>query len=198
MEHRFIEAGQVSAHTARWLESAFGIPISHARFMTPMDLNAMFRLQLEHFGFLPLWQLLDAALNDRREPLVVTLESGRVFTWHDGAVHTEFQTFDYWSRSGGGKDTDSYRGKLAGGYADWTRSTRQFLTTLGAHGVTRFFPPGGRAIRSRQLLCRHSQQKARSIVPKSLNTPAELARLHSVNGRPAGKFIPGVARLNDI
>lgn len=143
MEHRFIEEGQVSAHTARWLESAFAIKTSHARFMTLMDLNAMFRLQLEHFGFLPLWQILDAALNKLDGPLEVTLDSGQVFTWRDGAVHTVFQTFDHWSRLGGGKAMDSYRGKLAGGYADWTRVTRQFLTTLGAHNVPlKFSLPG--------------------------------------------------------
>ncbi len=71
MEDTFLEKGQVSAHTARWLESAFAIKINHARFMTLMDLNAMFRLQLEHFGFLPLWQLLDAALNDQEDELAV-------------------------------------------------------------------------------------------------------------------------------
>ena len=91
MEDTFLETGQVSAHTARWLESAFAIKINHARFMTLMDLNAMFRLQLEHFGFFPLWQLLDAALNDLVGELVVELEIGQVFTWRGGAVHADFQ-----------------------------------------------------------------------------------------------------------
>jgi len=135
MEHQFLEAGQVSAHTARWLESVFGIKINHARFMTLMDLNAMFRLQLEHFGFLGLWQLLDAALNELQEPLKVRLDSGQVYRWHEGIVRSTYETFDYWSVQGGGMDMDSYRGKLAGGYADWTRVQRQVLTTLNAHDV---------------------------------------------------------------
>ena len=143
MEDTFLETGQVSAHTARWLESAFAIKINHARFMTLMDLNAMFRLQLEHFGFFPLWQLLDAALNEQKEECVVEVESGQVFTWRGGAVHTDFQTFDHWSQSGGGMHVDSYRGKLAGAYADWTRVLRQYLTTLAAHRVPlEFFRPG--------------------------------------------------------
>jgi hypothetical protein len=142
MEHRFLEEGQVSPHTARWLENAFSIKINHARFMTLLDLNAMFRLQLEHFGFLPLWQLLDAALNARTEPVEVGLENGQVYNWRDGAVDTEYQSFDFWSNSGGGREMDSYRGKLAGGYADWTRVTRQFLTVLQAHRVPfRFYLP---------------------------------------------------------
>ena len=143
MEDTFLETGQVSAHTARWLESAFAIKINHARFMTLMDLNAMFRLQLEHFGFFPLWQLLDAALNDLVDELVVEVESGQVFTWRGGAVHADFQTFDHWSQSGSGIHVDSYRGKLAGAYADWTRVLRQYLTTLAAHRVPlEFFRPG--------------------------------------------------------
>jgi hypothetical protein len=63
MEYRFLEEGQVSAHSASWLETAFGISINHARMMTLTDLNAMLRMQLDHFGFLPLWELLDAALS---------------------------------------------------------------------------------------------------------------------------------------
>lgn len=143
MEDTFMQTGQVSAHTARWLESAFAIKINHARFMTLMDLNAMFRLQLEHFGFLPLWQLLDAALNEQKEECAVELENGQVFTWRGGIARTKFQTFDHWSQSGSGRSVDSYRGKLAGAYADWTRVIRQYLTTLAAHGVPlRFFLPG--------------------------------------------------------
>ncbi len=149
MEETFLQTGQVSAHTARWLESAFSIKINHARFMTIMDLNAMFRLQLEHFGFLPLWQLLDAALNEQNAECRVELENNQVFTWRAGAVHTDFQTFDYWSQHGSGKRIDSHRGKLAGGYADWTRLMRQYLTTLAAHRVRlEFFLPG----RPRQAL----------------------------------------------
>jgi hypothetical protein len=34
MEHRFMEEGQVSAHTASWMETAFDISITHGRFMT--------------------------------------------------------------------------------------------------------------------------------------------------------------------
>ena len=135
MEHRFMDQGQVSAHTASWLENALDIRTSHARFMTLMDLHAMFRMQLEHFGFLDLWTLLDAALNASGEEFDVTLENGPLFSWRSGSVHTTFQTFDHWSNRGGGKATESSRGKLAGGYAQWTRSLRQFSTTLAAHAV---------------------------------------------------------------
>jgi hypothetical protein len=135
MEYRFIEEGQVSAHSAAWLETAFGIRINHGRLMTLTDLNAMLRLQLEHFGFLPLWELLDAAMIGREEPLEVRTESGRRFEWKDGRVHATFETFDYWASAGAGAKVSAARQALAEAYGAWTRETRQYLTTLKAHGL---------------------------------------------------------------
>jgi hypothetical protein len=143
MEYRFLEEGQLSAHSAKWLEAAFGIAINHARFMTLTDLNAMLRLQLDHFGFLPMWELLDAALNDQADSLVVQTASGKVFEWRDHAVHTDFESFDYWANEGAGRDREGARQMLANGYGDWTREVRQYLTTLKAHGVSlEFHLPG--------------------------------------------------------
>jgi hypothetical protein len=103
--------------------------------MTLTDLNAMYRLQLEYFGFLPLWRLIDAALNDLDAPFETGLDDGQVFLWKDGNVHTAYQTFDHWSQFGGGRDLASSRENLAGGYARWTRTMRQFLAVLNAHEV---------------------------------------------------------------
>lgn len=135
MEHCFLERGQLSPQSAQWLESAFAIRLNHARFMTLTDLRAMFHLQLEHFGFLPLWQLIDAALEQSTTELLVQPDAGPLCCWRGGAVHIEYQTFDYWARLGDGKTMDPSRGKLAGAYAEWTRKLRQYLTTLRAHAV---------------------------------------------------------------
>lgn len=143
MEYRFLEEGQLSAHSAKWLESAFGVSINHARFMTLTDLNAMLQLQLENFGFLPMWQLLDAALSDHSGILRVQTSGGLVLEWRDQAVHTDFETFDYWANLGGGREKEAARQKLAEAYGDWTRELRQYLTTLKAHGVSvNFYLPG--------------------------------------------------------
>lgn len=133
MEHRFLSEGQVSPHTASWLESAFGIAISHARFMTLIDLNAMLRLQLENFGFLPLWELVDGALNDG--DLVVTSRSGVEFRLREGTVTAMFESFDQWARNGGGKDIDAARDRLAQAYAERTLEFRQYISTLEAHRI---------------------------------------------------------------
>lgn len=142
MEYRFLEEGQVSAHSAAWMESAFSISVNHARFMTLTDLNAMLRLQLEHFGFLPMWELLDAALGEQSGQTQVISALGHSYEWRDSAVWTCFETFDHWSGIGAGATVDAGRQGLAAAYGDWTRETRQFLTTLNAHGLdVRFTSP---------------------------------------------------------
>lgn len=135
MEYRFIEEGQLSAHSAAWLESAFGISLRHARMMTLTDLNAMLHMQLKHFGFLPLWELLDAGLSGSIRPVHVRTEGGQEFTWENGSVHTRFETFDVWAAHGKGARIVPERQALAAGYGDWTREVRQYLTTLRAHGL---------------------------------------------------------------
>ena len=135
MEHRFFETGQLSAHSAKGLESHFQISVSHARFMTITDLNALLKLQLEHYGFLPLWELLDAAMTPPAEPLRVNTASGLTFEWRDDAVHSYFESFDWWAKYGGGTDTPASDQQLQTAYADWTREFRRYLTMLTAHGV---------------------------------------------------------------
>ena len=143
MEYRFLEEGQMSAHSAAWLEKAFDIRINHARFMTLTDLNAMLRLQLEHYGFLGLWELLDGALHGADSAVTVTGGMGQRFELRDETIHAEFQSFDYWANLGAGARRSGTRQQLAAGYADWTREVRQYVTTLAAHGLpVRFHLPG--------------------------------------------------------
>src|SRR5210317_976745 len=135
MEHRFLEQGQLSAHAAKGLESHFQISVNHARFMTITDLNALLRLQLEHFGFLPLWELLDAAINSPVHALEVGTPGGLRFKWQDNTVHAFFESFDWWARYGGGAEKPAGDRQLQSAYADWTREYRRYLMMLTAHGV---------------------------------------------------------------
>jgi len=134
MEHRFLEQGQLSAHSAKGLESHFKISVNHARFMTITDLNAMLRLQLEHFGFLPLWELLDAAMNTPEGALEVSTPAGLRFKWQNGIVHSFFESFDWWASRGAGEQVPDRQ--LQSRYIDWTREYRRYQTMLSAHGVT--------------------------------------------------------------
>lgn len=134
-EYRLMEEGQLSAHAAKGVEAQFGLACAHARFMTLTDLQAMLRMQLEHFGFLPLWELLEAALEARETPLRVEGRQGQCFEWTGEAVRARFETFDYWARHGAGSDVTGDDGALGDAYGAWTRGYRQFLVTLRAHGV---------------------------------------------------------------
>lgn len=136
MEHRFLEQGQVSAHSAKALESQFQISVNHARFMTITDLNALLRMQLEHYGFLPLWELLDAAMTPPSGALVVSARNGLRFKWEAGTVHGFFETFDWWAQYGGGADMPASDQQLQEAYVNWTREYRRYLTMLTAHGVS--------------------------------------------------------------
>lgn len=134
MEHRFLAEGQVSPHTAGWLESAFGVGIGHARFMTLTDLNAMFRMQLEHHGYLPLWSLIDAAVSGNPDVEAQTTATGAHFQLRGERVQVIFQTFNHWARHAGseaGAEDDA----LPRAYAEWTRELRRYVSTLAAHHV---------------------------------------------------------------
>ena len=133
MEHRFMEEGQLSPLTARAIERAFGVTSTHVRFLTLTDLRAMLTLQLEHFGFDALANLLDAALEGEPETREVRGPGGQRYRWQDGSVWAEFQTLDHWAREGGGEAVDA--GELGAGYVEWTREYRRLLITLTAHGV---------------------------------------------------------------
>jgi hypothetical protein len=161
MEYRFLEEGQLSAHSAAWLQRAFDIRLTHARLMTLTDLSAMLRMQLDHFGFLPLWELLDAALAGQSGLLAVTTPSGQAWEWRDGAVHTRFESFDHWANEGRGSGLGTARMALAGGYGDWTREVRQYLSTLRAHRVpVHFHLPGADTVLEGTFFCERSGLEA--------------------------------------
>jgi len=136
MEQLFLERGEVGEPPGTQLGSLFGLRPAHVRFMTLTDLNALLRLQLELFGFLPLWELLDTAINRPRQALTVSTAGNTEFEWREGAVHSFFQTFDRWATDGAGRNSPANAQELQTGYADWTREYRRYTTMLEAHGVT--------------------------------------------------------------
>ena len=135
MEHQFLEHGQLSAHSAKGLESHFQVSVNHARFMTITDLNALLHMNLEHYGFLPLWELLDAAMTQPAGTLEISTPSGLRFKWRDGVVHSFFESFDWWASYGACSKLAATDQQLQSAYADWTREYRRYLTMLDAHGV---------------------------------------------------------------
>lgn len=62
MEAELIEKGMAAAATALAAQSAFELPLEHARYLSLHDLCAMTALQYEHAGLAPVWRLLETAL----------------------------------------------------------------------------------------------------------------------------------------
>lgn len=62
MEAELIEKGMAAAATALAAQSAFGLPLEHARYLSLHDLCAMTALQYEHAGLAPVWKLVECAL----------------------------------------------------------------------------------------------------------------------------------------
>lgn len=192
MEHFFFEKGQLSAHSAKAIEAQFGVSVNHARFMTMTDLNALLHLQLKHLGLLPLWQLLDAALNPSSESLEVHSENGLRFKWHNGAVHAFFESFDWWACHGEGRKLDADNQQLQGRYASRTLEYRRYLTTLEAHGVSvkQQLPGLEDAVLEDSFLMEES-----TVIPKSTAVPVTE---HSTNetGIIAVTVVSGPRQIN--
>ena len=62
MESELMEKGMAAAATALAAQSAFGLQLEHARYLSLHDLCAMTAMQYEHAGLAPVWRLLEAAL----------------------------------------------------------------------------------------------------------------------------------------
>jgi hypothetical protein len=192
MEERFLENGDIEADARTRLGSLFRVEPAHARFMTITDLNALLRLQLELFGFLPLWELLDAAVNPRQRGLSVSTDSGLEFACEDGVVHSYFETFDWWAAAGAGKNTPADEPELQNAYADWTREYRRYITTLSAHGVAVEQHPASRrdAELTEGFLLEHSARK-----PGEEDAPVTEHSLHDL-GTVAVTVVSGGRQMN--
>ena len=135
IDRLFAEQGQLSSAAVGSLQEHFQIAIKQARFMTLTQLGELLQRQLEHYGFLPLWELLDAAMSSNREMLEVRTALGLKFKWREGAVHGYFESFDWWANYGSGVNEVASGQQLQTAYAEWTREYRRYQSILGAHGI---------------------------------------------------------------
>jgi hypothetical protein len=204
MEHLFLDRGQLSAHSAKGLESHFQVSVNHARFMTMVDLNAMLRMQLDHYGFLPLWELLDTAINVPKHELQTHNLDGPNFKWKDGCVHGVFETFDWWANYGSGADKPADNSQLQNAYRNWTRQYRQYLTLLAAHNieVKQYLPGLEDAPISDSFLLEESTIKADKSAATITEHSADdlgIVALTVVQGTRQMNFYPLLASgLNDL
>lgn len=135
IDSQFTQHGQLSRATTGSLQEHFQVAIRHTRFMSVAHLGKLLRRQLEHYGFLPLWELLDAALNPPGDSLEVHTAQGARFKWQDGVVHGFFEPFDWWANHGAGVAAVASGQRLQAAYAEWVRGYRRYQSVLASHGV---------------------------------------------------------------
>ncbi|MCF6263714.1 MAG: hypothetical protein L3J24_09045 [Xanthomonadales bacterium] len=126
LEHLLLEKGQLSAHSAQWLQEELGQKIVHARFMTLNDLLAMLYMQLETAGLAPLWQWLEKMLHKPNFSADICLENGPKIEYRNGAVNIHFLSFDQWAAALSEPEEN---------YLAWLNLYRQSALLLEAHGL---------------------------------------------------------------
>lgn len=153
IDQPWAEDGQLSRATINSLETHFQVAIRHARFMSVSHLGELLQMQLEQYGFLPLWELLDAAMNPPPEPLEVRTAQGARFEWRNGVVHGFFESFDWWASHGAGVTKTGQQLQTA--YAAWVRGYRRYQSVLASHDIelVQHLPgPGGATLDGSFLL----------------------------------------------
>jgi len=143
LEHLLMDRGQLSAHTAQWLQEELGQKIVHARFMNMNDLLAMLYMQLESIGLEPLWEWLEKMLEQADFSASIQLVNGPEIEYsylknhqienQQAEVLVHFRTYDQWVKQQDGLVGHNESCKQ---YLQFINLCRQASLLLGAHGLT--------------------------------------------------------------
>jgi len=135
LEQVLLDAGMAGAATALCAQSAFGVAIEHARYLTVHDLAAMMAMQYDHAGLASAWPLVESALlapdaiawlDAPPEPLV------RV---HGGAAQVALLDESAWRKGGWAPEGIEDPARLARAFDRFQMRQRQLTALLEAHGV---------------------------------------------------------------
>ncbi len=129
LEHHFLEQGQLSAHSAQWLQEELEQKIAHIRFMTLNDVLAMLYLQLETIGLEAVWGWLEKMLQTPNFSQKLEVQNGPELSYTNGVVEFQFRSFDSWAKN------QSNSPELQPQYIQWLNSYRQLTLLLQAHGL---------------------------------------------------------------
>lgn len=132
LETRLLEKGQGSVETGRVIENSAGLRPHNLFYATLDDLCALMRVQLDHAGFTGLWDLIDAALFPRSEPVRCLLDEGHCFLGHHNVAYTRHVRYRSWRQRQSGQTPEA----LITQYGQWHRRQRQYVAGLAAHGLS--------------------------------------------------------------
>lgn len=133
LEEKLLHTGQAGLDTTRAIQRGFDIQPENLTYATFNDLCALMKVQMDHGGFGPLWNLTENALFQRTAPSREVLPEGNCFLWQGGEVSSPFYTLRAWlsgEHSGGEPGLE--------GYLQWLRRQRQYAVGLAAHGIPIF------------------------------------------------------------
>lgn len=126
LEKILLERGRASMLTEQIIRHDFKTTPLNLSYATFNDLSALLKIQLDHAGLGPFWQLLEAALLRPNEAEHVQLAEQNEFIALNGELITVFHTFDEWAARQGNDLT---------GYRHWLLRQRLYEAGLAAHGL---------------------------------------------------------------
>ncbi len=129
LEQQLLEKGRASLRTGQLIQDSFGVQPLNLSFATFNDLCALMKIQLEHAGFGPLWQLLESALFIDQPPARIELPEGNLIIVDGTEAFARFLTFRQWSA----EHPDSEH--PAADYGRFHQLQRQYTAGLAAHGL---------------------------------------------------------------
>jgi len=133
-ESVLMERGMAAADTALALQSAFGLRVEHARYLTLHDLCALTAMQYEHAGLAPLWPVIETALFSPQREAWLDAPPEPLLHYAEGEARIALLSPDGWRRRyATGDDGDVAR--LERAFEHFEARQRQFAGVLRAHGV---------------------------------------------------------------
>jgi hypothetical protein len=136
-ESVLMERGMAAADTALAMQSAFGLRVEHARYLTVHDLCALTAMQYEHAGLAPLWPVIETALLSPQREAWLDAPPEPLLHYAEGEARIALFSPDGWRRRYAAGNDDSAR--LERAFEHFEARQRQFAGVLRAHGVAATF-----------------------------------------------------------
>lgn len=135
LEQVLLDAGMAGAATALCAQSAFGVAIEHARYLTLHDLAAMMAMQYEHAGLASAWPLLESALLAPDDVAWLDAPPEPLVRVQAGQAQVALLDEAAWRTGGWAPEGVDDPARLARAFDRFQMRQRQLAALLEAHGI---------------------------------------------------------------
>ena len=146
LEAVLLETGMAGAATALSAQSAFGVDIEHARYLSTHDLAALTAMQYEHAGLAVAWPLVETALLAPAEECWLDAPPEPLVRYADGEARIALFDDAAWLQAGFAPDRGHGGERLARDFERFQMRQRQLAALFEAHGIATVYehcPAGG-------------------------------------------------------